>query len=202
MKLIMRKSNLFGAIAISIMSYILPILFTVLGVYGVVSNHDPFSKWKTYFIIVFMMYIFSTWVSIWILSVLTGFLKITKEGLICTAPFKKKISYSWNEIVSCGMDSFVHTSITQNSSPIKMVYVSKKEVPSIDYHKNGRFNSLFWNTFLKKYNANLSIQKERSVLLLFEVYGNQLDEFKKYLPEHLLKQLEDSEKRLDSILNQ
>ena len=202
MKLIMRRSNLFGAMAISIMSYILPVLFTALGVYGVVSNHEPFAKWKTYFIIVFVIYIFSTCATIWIWSALTGFLKITKEGLICTAPLKRKISYSWDEIVSCGMDSFVHTSFVQNSLTIKMVYVSKKEVPPIDYYKNGRFNLPFWNAFLKKHNANLSIQKERNILLLFEVYGDQLDEFKAYLPKHLLKQLEDSEKRLDSVLNQ
>ena len=198
MKLVMKKSNFFGALAFAGMAYCLPVLFSVLTLHSIISRNTPLGQWENMFKLILVMFIFATFVSLFFFGTVTGFIRITKDGIEFKAPLRKTISYSWNEIVSCGMDYFQYSSYTKKQSTIKMVYVSRKEVVPLDYHANGRINP-FWNEFLKKNKANWSVQKERKILLIFEVYGNQLAEFKAYLPEHLLKQLESSEERLYSV---
>ena len=144
------------------------------------------------FLILMWLFFLVSYLCIYAIKLNMASLVITKNKIRCTCLFMKPIEYEWGEVVSCGMDYF-----SKYSKQYKMIYISKKQIPSLDYSNCGHLHvNSYWKNFVRENGVHKSLQKERELCLRFEIDEKELVELKTYLPKHLLVQLEESEARL------
>ena len=123
-----------------------------------------------------------------------GKLTVSEKGIRYTSFMRKAITYSWDEIKSCGID-FLCVALRDN----KMMYISKKEVPILNYNAKSYIcnqSMAFWDQFVRDQGVYWSIKKQNNLVVRFEVTEKEITAFKNFLPAHLLAQLEETEARM------
>lgn len=144
----------------------------------------------------------SLWITVLGLSyamtkALIGKIQITEKEVIFFNPLMKPVSYSWDKIVSCGLDI-----MNFNLRGQKMFYLSREYIPPLDYRPGNYYKGVhvFWRKFVRANGAYWSLNKERNLYLLFAVNEKELNALKTLIPERLLERFDDSERRLESAL--
>ena len=194
MKFLQTKSNLTAAIGGSLAAFGLPILYTGLTVYASLFQNMPSEDCAGLMKLILLMCVFSTFFAILFWDVLLPRIQVSKEGVVCKTILFKKIVYTWDEVVSIGIDCYLHQSINHKLLLSQSVYISKKEVPEFLPQTNVRRHPI-WKQFYSEHKLHWSLKKERNTVLIFELDEKQLAQFKAFLPKELLERLEASEKR-------
>lgn len=194
MKFLQTKSNLTAAIGGSLAAFGLPILYTGLTVYASLFQNMPSEDRVDLINLILLMCVFSTFFAILFWDVLLPRIQVSKEGVVCKTILFKKVVYTWDEVVSIGMDYYLHQSLSHKLLLSQSVYISKKEVPMFLPKTNVRRHPV-WYQFYKEHKLHWSLKKERNTVLIFELDEKQVAQFKTFLPKELLEQLETSERR-------
>lgn len=135
---------------------------------------------------------FFIWFPIFWVKVFCGKVFICENGIVLKNPFMCQIEYSWEKVQSCGIDFRYIDTFT------RIIYFSKFICEPLDYHPHSykKHRNVYWNRFLRSHHALYPISKRYQCLLMIDVTKQNLEDIKKFLPEHLLSQLEESERRL------